>query len=182
MIRINLLPYREKEKKEDLTRQIVIIALAFVGFLLIIGSVHLYFFMSIGTLEKNIKIQEDKLAALTKIIGDIEVYKNDKAILEKKLAIINNLEENRLAPVRMLDELTTMVPIKDVWIEKLSEKGTDITIEGMARSNIAVAHFMKNLSGSTFIKSVDLVSTKEKEISGVKLQQFVISCVKKKGL
>jgi type IV pilus assembly protein PilN len=167
MIRINLLPYREKEKKEDLTRQIVIIALAFVGFLLIIGSVHLYFFMSIGTLEKNIKIQEDKLAALTKIIGDIEVYKNDKAILEKKLAVINNLEENRLAPVRMLDELTT---------------GTDITIEGMARSNIAVAHFMKNLSGSTFIKSVDLVSTKEKEISGVKLQQFVISCVKKKGL
>jgi type IV pilus assembly protein PilN len=182
MIKINLLPYREKEKKEDLTRQIVIITLAFVGFLLIIGSVHLYFSMSIGTLENSIKIQEDKLAALTKVIGDIEMYKNDKAILEKKLAIINNLEENRLAPVRMLDELTTMVPIKDVWLEKLSEKGTDITIEGMARSNIAVAHFMKNLSGSTFIKSVDLVSTKEKEISGVKLQQFVISCVKKKGL
>ena len=182
MIRINLLPYREKEKKEDLTRQIVIIALAFAGFFLIIGSVHIYLSMSIGTLEKNKKIQEDKLAALTKIIGDIEVYKNDKAILEKKLGIINNLEENRLAPVRMLDELTTMVPIKDAWIEKLSEKGTDITIEGMARSNIAVAHFMKNLSGSTFIKSVDLVSTKEKEISGVKLQQFVISCVKKKGL
>jgi len=182
MIRINLLPYREKEKKEDLTRQIVIIALAFVGFLLIIGSVHLYFSMSIGTLENSIKIQEDKLAVLTKIIGDIEMYKNDKAILEKKLAIINNLEENRLAPVRMLDELTTMVPIKDVWLEKLSEKGADITIEGIARSNIAVAHFMKNLAGSTFIKSVDLVSTKEKEISGVKLQQFVISCVKKKGL
>jgi type IV pilus assembly protein PilN len=81
----------------------------------------------------------------------------------------------------MLDELTTMVPVKDVWLEKLSEKGTAITIEGMARNNIAVAHFMKNLAGSTFIKSVDLISTKEKEVAGIKLQRFIISCVKKKG-
>jgi type IV pilus assembly protein PilN len=182
MIRINLLPYRGKGEKEDLTRQFMIIAITFIIFLLTLGSIHLYLSISISSLEKNIKIQEDELIRLNKVIGDIEVNKKDKAILEKKLAIINNLEENRLAPVRMLDELTTMVPIKDAWIEKLSEKGTDITIEGMARSNIAVAHFMKNLAGSTFIKSVDLVSTKEKEISGVKLQQFVISCVKKKGL
>jgi type IV pilus assembly protein PilN len=181
MIRINLLPYREKGKKEDLTRQIVIIAITFIFFLLAIGSLQLYLSMSISSLEKNIKIKEETLARLNKIVVDIETYKKDKALLEKKLAIINNLEENRLAPVRMLDELTTLVPIHDVWLEKLTEKGTDTTFEGMARNNIAVAHFMKNMAGSTFIKSVDLVSTKEKEISGTKLQQFVISCVKKKG-
>ncbi len=181
MIRINLLPYREKEKKEDLKRQIVIIAITFIVFILTIGSIQLYLSISISNLETDIKTQEDKLASLIKIIGDIEVQKKDKMILEKKLAIINSLEENRLAPVRMLDELTATVPVKDVWIEKLSEKGADMTIEGVARNNIAVAHFMRNLAGSTFIKTVDLVSTKEKEMSGVKLQQFVLSCVKKKG-
>jgi hypothetical protein len=50
----------------------------------------------------------------------------------------------------------------------------------MARNNIAVAHFMKNLSGANFVMTVDLSSTREKEISGMKLQQFVISCVKKR--
>ncbi len=181
MIRINLLPYREKVKKEDITRQIVIIAITFIVFLLALGALQLYLSMSISSLEKNIKIKEETLARLNKVVVDIETIKKDKALLEKKLTIINNLEENRLAPVRMLDELTTLVPIHDVWLEKLTEKGTDTSFEGMARNNIAVAHFMKNMAGANFVKSVDLVSTKEKEISGTKLQQFVISCVKKKG-
>ncbi len=181
MIRINLLPYREKEKKEDITRQIMIIGIAFLAFLLALGGFHLYLNMRISSLEENITMQQNELDRLNRIISDIETFKRDKALLEKKLAVINTLEENRLAPVRMLDELTTMVPVKDVWLEKLSEKGTAITIEGMARNNIAVAHFMKNLAGSTFIKSVDLVSTKEKEVAGIKLQRFIISCVKKKG-
>jgi type IV pilus assembly protein PilN len=181
MIRINLLPYREKEKKEDITRQIMVIGITFAVFVLTLGSFHLYLSMSISSLEENITKQQNELDRLNKIILDIDTFKRDKALLEKKISIINTLEENRLAPVRMLDELTTMVPVKDVWLERLSEKGTSITIEGMARNNIAVAHFMKNLAGSTFIKSVDLVSTKEKEVSGIKLQQFIISCVKKKG-
>jgi type IV pilus assembly protein PilN len=181
MIRINLLPYHETEKIEDFTRQIMIIGITFLVFLLAIGAFHLYLTMSISSLDENITKQQQELDRLNKIIGDIEVFKKDKALLEKKIAIINTLEENRLAPIRMLDELTTMVPVKDVWLEKLSEKGISITIEGMARNNIAVAHFMKNLAGSTFIKSVDLVSTKEKEVAGIKLQQFIISCVKKKG-
>jgi type IV pilus assembly protein PilN len=180
MIRINLLPYREREKKEDLTRQIVIIVITFVVFLLVIGSLQLYLSMSISNLEKNVKLQEEELARLTKIIGDIEGYKLSKAILERKLAIISNLEENRLAPVMMLDELTLVVPVKDVWLDKITEKGSDITMEGMARSNIAVALFMKNLAGANFVKTVDLLSTREKEVAGMKLQQFVISCVKKK--
>jgi type IV pilus assembly protein PilN len=180
MIRINLLPYREREKKEDLTRQIVIIVITFIVFLLVIGSLQLYLSMSISNLEKNVKLQEEELARLTKIIGDIEGYKLSKAILERKLAIISNLEENRLAPVMMLDELTLVVPVKDVWLDKITEKGSDITMEGVARSNIAVALFMKNLAGANFVKTVDLLSTREKEIAGMKLQQFVISCVKKK--
>jgi type IV pilus assembly protein PilN len=180
MIRINLLPYREREKMEDLTRQIIIIVITFVVFLLVIGSFQLYLSISTSNLEKNVKLQEEDLARLTKTIGDIEQYKFDKTTLERKLAIINNLEENRLVPVMMLDELSLLVPVKDVWLDKISERGSEITMDGMARNNIAVAHFMKNLSGANFVKTVDLLSTREKEISGMKLQQFVISCVKKK--
>ena len=179
MIKINLLPYREREKMADVTRQIALIAISFIVFALIIGAFQLYISMKISSIESDVKDQETRLASLTKIIGDIESYKKDKALLQKKLAIINTLEGNRLAPVRMLDELSSLVPVKDIWLDRLTERGTDITIEGMARNNIAVALFMKNLAGWGFIKSVDLSSTKEKEVSGVKLQQFVVSCVKK---
>jgi type IV pilus assembly protein PilN len=180
MIRINLLPYREREKKEDITRQVVILVITLVVFLLVIGSLQLYLSISVSSLEKNIKLQEERLVDLTKTIGDIEQYKLNKSTLERKLAIINNLEENRLAPVMMLDEISLLVPVKDVWLDKISEKGLEVTLEGMARNNIEVAHFMKNLSGAHFVKTVDLLSTREREVSGLKLQQFVISCVKKR--
>jgi type IV pilus assembly protein PilN len=182
MIKINLLPYRERAKVEDLTRQIALIAISFIAFILIVGVVQLYVSLTIGGLEKDVKQQEDRLSELTKVIGDIERYKRDAAVLDRKLAVIESLEQNRLAPVRMLDELSGLVPVKDIWIEKLTEKGSGLTIEGVARNNIAVALFMKNLAGSSFIQSVDLLSTKEKEVSGIKLQQFVVSCVlNKKG-
>jgi len=180
MIRINLLPYREREKKEDITRQVVIIGITLVVFLIAIGSFQLYLTMSVSSLEKNIKSQEDELTRLTKTIGDIEKYKMNKTVLERKLAIINNLEENRLAPVVMLDELSTLTPVKDVWLDKISEKGSDITLEGVARNNIEVAHFMRNLAAANFVKTVDLVSTKEREVSNMRLQAFVISCMKKR--
>jgi type IV pilus assembly protein PilN len=179
MIKINLLPYREKEKKENLKRQIIIITGSFIFFLLVIASLQLSIGASIGNLKKEIKDAECKLVVLTKIVGDIKVFKADKNDLEKKLNIIKTLEENRLVPVRMLDELTTLVPTNNLWLEKFSEEGKNLRIEGVARDNIVVARFMKNLELSNYIKSVDLVSSRQKEISGIKLQQFTLACALK---
>jgi len=176
MIRINLLPYREREKKENLKRQIIIIAASFTVFLFVLVSFQLYITTSISNLEKEVKDREDRLVVLTKVIGDMEVFKADKKDLEKKLAIIETLEENRLTPVRKLDELTQLVPSKDLWLEKFSEKGKDLRIEGVARDNLAIARFMKNLELSNYIESVDLISSKQTEMSGIKLQQFILTC------
>ena len=68
MIRINLLPYREKEKKEDITRQIMVIGITFAVFVLTLGSFHLYLSMSISSLEENITKQQNELDRLNKII------------------------------------------------------------------------------------------------------------------
>ena len=179
MIRINLLPYREKEKKENLRRQITIITGSFILFLLVLSFLQLSISASISNLGREVKDVENRLVVLTKIAGDIEVFKADKNDLEKKLNIIKTLEENRLVPVRMLDELTTLVPTNNLWLEKFSEKGKDLRIEGVARDNMAVARFMKNLELSNYIKSIDLVSSRQTEISGIKLQQFVLTCTLK---
>ena len=40
---------------------------------------------------------------------------------------------------------------------------------------------MKSLEKAGFIQSVDLLGTKEKEVSGSKLQQFILTCITKKG-
>ncbi len=130
MIRINLLPYREKEKKENLQRQIIILSGSLVFFLLILVSVHLYFSMSISGMEKKIREADARLVVLNKKVGDIEGFKRDKRELEQKLGVINSLESNRLFPVRMLDELNLLVPAKEVWLERISETGQELAHRG----------------------------------------------------
>jgi len=182
MIRINLLPYREKEKKANLQSRVVLLAGSLLLFLLVLGSVYLYFSMGISGLEKSIQEEDAKLVVLNKKVGDIERVKRDKQEMEQKLAVINSLERNRLFPVRMLDELNALVPAKDIWLERINQTGNDLRIEGVARNNDVVARFLKGLEKAGFIQTVDLMGTKEKEISGNKLQQFILTFIAKKGL
>ena len=182
MIKINLLPYREKEKKENLRRQLTILSGTLVLVLLIMLAVQLYFSMSISGMETKIRDADARLIVLNKKVGDIESFKRDKRELEQKLGVINSLETNRLFPVRMLDELNLLVPAKEAWLEKITQTGQELRIEGMARDNGAVARFMKSMEKAGFFQSVELVVSREKELAGVKLQQFILTGVMKKGI
>jgi type IV pilus assembly protein PilN len=181
MIHINLLPYREKAKKENLQRQIFIIAGSLVIFFLLLVSVQFYITMSVSNLNQKIQEADARLVFLNKKVGDIEGFKKNKKELEQKLGAINSLEGNRLFPVQMLDEIAQIVPVKDAWLEKFTQTGNNLRIEGIARDNGTVAYFMKDLEKIGFVQSVDLVSTKEKDVVGVKLQQFILTCILRKG-
>ncbi len=181
MIKINLLPYREKKKKENLVQQIWIIAGSFIVFILLLFWLQIWINSSISDLKSKIKESEASLIELDKTIGDLDKFKNDKKELEQKLGVIATLEENRLAPVKTLDNLAMLVPSKDIWLIKITQKGDSINIEGIGRDNLVVADFMKDIEKFDPIKSVDLISSKNTDIAGITLQRFNFSCVLKKG-
>jgi type IV pilus assembly protein PilN len=181
MIKINLLPYREKIKKESFVQQVVIIAGLFAIVILALVYWQIWLISSINSLENQIKESESTLADLDKKIGNLEKYKSQKSDLEQKLGVIATLEENRLAPLKTLDNLAMLVPLKDIWLVKITQKGNILTINGMGRDNIVVADFMKAIEKFDPIKSVDLISSQKTDVSGFTVQQFTFSCVLKKG-
>ena len=181
MIKINLLPYREKKKKEYLVQQIYIITGSFVVFILLLVWLQVWINSSISDLKNQVKESESSLVDLDKKIGNLDKFKNDKKELEQKLGVIATLEENRLAPVKTLDNLAMLVPSKDIWLVKITQKGDNINIEGIGRDNIVVADFMKDIEKFDPIKTVDLISSKNTDISGITLQKFNFTCVLKKG-
>ena len=130
---------------------------------------------------RSYRKDEDSLVDLDKKIGNLDKFKNDKKELEQKLGVIATLEENRLAPVKTLDNLALLVPSNDIWLVKITQKDDNIKIEGVGRDNIVVADFMKDIEKFDPIKSVDLISSKNTEISGITLQQFNFACILKKG-
>jgi Tfp pilus assembly protein PilN len=88
MIRINLLPYREIKKQETRSRMIFFLAAGMILYLLVLGGIQLYIWGSNRSLEADLKAKEEKLASLDKVVGEVDRYKKEKGILEKKLNVI----------------------------------------------------------------------------------------------
>jgi hypothetical protein len=59
---------------------------------------------------------------------------------------------------------------------------TTLEIEGIAPSDIEVASYIANLSGSILLDTVELIQSKEQEIDGVKFRQFRLRSVIKPNL
>ena len=181
MIKINLLPYHEREKKENLARQIMIIAGLFVLFILCLVWLQLYMVFHVKDLEAKLADSRQTLKILDAKVGDLEKFKQQKTELELKIGVIGTLEENRLLPVKTLDDLSMLVPQKSIWLVKIAQSYDSLTLEGIGRDNIVAADFMKTIEKFAPIQSVDLVSSKKVEIADITLQQFIFSCKMKKG-
>lgn len=181
MIKINLLPYREKAKKENTSRQITIIFGLLLIFVLALVYAYIYFSSQVTNLETKLADSKQVLKILDDKIGNLEKFKQQKAELELKLGVIGTLEENRLLPVKTLDDLSMLVPQNDIWLVRIDQSNDTLKIEGVGRDNIAAATFMKTIENFAPIKSVDLISSKKVEIAGVTLQQFIFTCKMKKG-
>lgn len=175
MIKINLLPYRAARKKEIITRQIVIGALPLLVTCLIIG----FFWWSINA--SNTKAQNDIADLNEKIrqsalkMKDIENFKAQKEMLEKKLAIIASLQKNKSGPVRLLDALSTCLP-GNLWLIKLDQKGTDLMLDGRSMDNLSISRYMVSLENADLLNTVELgeikTDTKASIAGGVVLKIF----------
>src|SRR6202022_843357 len=131
MIHINPLPVRAA-KKGGLGRQegvLFVLLLVLAG----IGNYFVYnrFESELRSLDKQIATTRAEIAQLEKTIGEVKSIKDDKKALEDKLKILDTLKKGRTGPVKVLDELASVVPQK-VWIIEFSEQNGGVSITGQA--------------------------------------------------
>jgi type IV pilus assembly protein PilN len=145
MIKINLLPVRAARKRENIKEQLFI----FLGLLGLTVAVLFFWHHSVANTikEKNKEIADlrEEIAQLEREIGDVDKYKGLETELMTKLEIIDNLIKNKIGPVRVMDQLSRLIPRK-VWLLKWEEKGGSVVIEGEALSNKDVGDFMETLA------------------------------------
>lgn len=178
MIRINLLPFREVRKKENIRRQISIFALSVV----LLISVMVYAFIMLNkkvkaleTQKQGIKKELTKYKDTTKKIKDI---KKKISEMQTKLDVIRTLERNKQGPVRLLDEIAMAVPKDKLWLNSLKETKGVLLLEGTAMDNETVAFFMTALEDQPHIKTVDLKMAKLRRLKEYKLDltDFKLEC------
>lgn len=174
MIRINLLPVRAARKREEVQRQLLVFTFFLIG-VLAVGLIFLQTQRSeLSQVQAENRQLEEEIANLKKIIGEIEIYNQQKAVLEKKLEIIAKLKANKTGPVHMLDELATRIPEK-LWLETVEESGAKVSLRGVSINNEVIATFMNKLEESDYFGDVFLVSIQAREEGDIKLKEFTVT-------
>ncbi len=172
MIRINLIRGKRKKRKEfnvDLLYLLIPI-LVIAGVLLFHRSVT----ARIGDLNNEIGRAQAEVARLKKEIGEVEIFKARKAELQQKVDVISNLQKGRQGPVKIFEALSASIPEK-CWIDRLSIKGNQVQLSGVALNNYTIANFMTALGQSGRFQNVVLGSADQTTVSKVKLVKFSLT-------
>ena len=161
MIRINLLPVRAAKKREFGRQQIVlfalILALAGIGNWFWYGRVD----SELSQLDSQITRTKAEIAQLEKTIGEVKSIKEDKKALEDKLKILDTLKKGRTGPVKVMDELATVIPPK-VWLVDYTESSGSVTMVGQAASYEDLSTFSKKLKASVHFTNITIKTARQR--------------------
>lgn len=174
MIRINLLPVPKARKQETLIVQLV------AGVLILGGVAAGCYFIGAGkkseiaSIAAQISQKQREIADLKAKVGEVEKYKKQAQVLEEQIGVIRALEKGRSGPVKMLDELTDLIPRK-LWINTFKEGNKRVTVDGVAESGPVIADFLENLKASKYFSNPILSVVSAQDQDGLKLHKFTIT-------
>jgi len=179
MVRINLLPVRVSKKKEAGKQQLLLFALVLALGAVANGWYHQQRAGELETVEKRVSKTKADIAQLDRIIGEVKSIRVQQQQLQEKLDVLDKLKQGRTGPVRMMDELTAIIP-KRAWLTHLEEKDGKMTFQGGATSVEDVSQFMGALKTAKYFADVELKKTEGKTTDkNLKIVNFTINATAK---
>ena len=164
MPRVNLLPWREADRKRRRQEFLFSIVAA-------VGSAALVTLAGRGLMSSAISHQEarnqalqTRIEALEKQIEEINGLEKQKQALIARMEIIETLQRSRPEIVHVFDELVRVLP-EGVYLTYLKQSGPRIEMRGIAQSSTRVSTFMRNIDSSEWLAdpSLQVVETKGRD-------------------
>ena len=150
MPRINLLPWREQERKVR-RREFAIAAGAavFAAAIFVLGGKLLYSSWTDAQNAKN-NLLKKEIVKLDAQIADIQDLENRKQRLVARMEIIEKLQRKRPEIVHLFDEIVKTVP-DGIYLTAIKQTGNKLEIRGVAQSSTRVSTFMRNIDSSVWM-------------------------------
>ena len=173
MPRINLLPWRESERKRKRQEFILSIgaAIATAALVTLLGRWQ----MSAAIEHQNDRnrIISEEIAELDKQIQEILGLENQKRRLLARMEVIETLQRSRPEIVHIFDEVVRVLP-EGVYLTYLKQSGTRFEIRGVAQSSTRVSAFMRNIDASEWLAdpALRIVETKGRDAGGAEFTLF----------
>ena len=155
MPRINLLPWRDEERKERKLAFFVAIGGATVGALAVagVGFVMLNSMID-GQNQRNERLRVE-IRQLDKQIEEINNLESSKQKFIARMEIIEKLQRSRPEIVHLFDEIVKQLP-EGVYLTAVKQQDKRLRFDGIAQSSTRVSAFMRNIDGSEWLRNPDL--------------------------
>jgi type IV pilus assembly protein PilN len=170
MIRINLLAAERESKKKKATFQSgqkVTIACSLVLVLtgVVIGWRYLEISKESSKLDEDISKAQTEATRLHAVIQQVQTFEQQKAQLQQRVVLIEQLRKSQKGPVHMLDQVSRSMPPM-LWLTSLKQDDNNVIIDGRSTTQTGVSDFVGNLEESGYFKkSVDIVVSQTETIT-----------------
>ncbi len=174
MPRINLLPWREKERKKRQRDFMIATAGSFVAGFFVVGLTNLAFSQMIGHQNDRNNRLETEIVELEKSITEIDGLERQKERLIARMEIIEQLQRSRPEIVHLFDEVTRQLP-EGVYLTGMKQTGSAVEIKGIAQSSTRVSALMRQIDSSHWLTDPDVVKVETTERGPARQAEFVLN-------
>ncbi len=161
MPRINLIPWREAERKRKRQEFGVgaVAALILAGVLAF--AVNLQMQGAISYQNERNQFLKDEIAKLDKQIAEIQQLDQQKQRLLARMQVIEQLERSRPEVVHLFDQLVRTLP-DGVFLTAVKQNDRRVQLRGIAQSSTRVSSYMRNIDASEWLTdpSLDILENK----------------------
>jgi type IV pilus assembly protein PilN len=173
MPRINLLPWREAQRKERKLAFLVSLGAAGVAALVTTFAFNLYFNSMIDAQESRNERLRAEIRELDKQIEKINDLEQQKQNFIARMEVIEKLQRSRPEIVHVFDELVRTLP-DGAYLTGVKQTNSRLKIDGVAQSSTRVSTFMRNIDSSQWLRNpeLDIVETKPNQPLGANFTLF----------
>jgi Tfp pilus assembly protein PilN len=132
-----------------------------------------------GRLDDEVRNQEQDSVRYAEAIASADSLQARQDTLQRKEAIIREIDADRFVWPHILDEVSQALP-DYTWLTGIMQTagaGSDIEfrIEGMTGQTPALTRFMRDLENSPFIEDVRLASDEQQQLGARLVHSFVLT-------
>jgi type IV pilus assembly protein PilN len=155
MPRINLLPWRDAQRKERKLKFMVAMGAAAICALVVTGAVYLLYSAMADAQDSRNEMLTQQIKHLDRQIEEINDLEQTKAQFIARMQIIEKLQRSRPEIVHLFDQIVKTLP-DGVYLTGVTQSGDHLKFTGVAQSSTRVSAFMRNIDSSQWLKNPTL--------------------------
>ncbi len=173
MPRINLLPWREAErKKRQRDFGVAMGGAVIAGIAVVMFTMVAYSQMISGQKARNDRLTAE-IVELEKSIEEIDGLERQKERLLARMEIIEQLQKSRPEIVHLFDEMVRQLP-EGVYLTGMKQTGTRVEIRGVAQSSTRVSALMRQIDASDWMSDPEVERVETKQSGNSRQSEFVV--------